>query len=268
MVVAAGLALVCGAESPAVAQGGAAGERPAVEVDLSVLDTLGPPPARPPLWTPPLPDHRPAAPARVAAAPVPRVEPAPRPIAVALAPPEPSAAQAAEQPAAAAASPAPAAAPRPPARRLAEPPLQLRQPVAEGNGAAPSEPPPTDEKIAAVPLDVEAVTDGISALPSGDGFRIVFDSDAEEFSETGARLLSGIAQRMVDDPSIRIQVRAYAGGTPETASQARRLSLNRALAVRTFLTDRGVRGTRIDVRALGNTAPGEPKERVDLLLSE
>ena len=48
----------------------------------------------------------------------------------------------------------------------------------------------------------------------------------------------------------------------------RRLSLSRALAVRTFLIDNGVRSTRIDVRALGDKAPDEPANRVDVSLSE
>ncbi len=46
----------------------------------------------------------------------------------------------------------------------------------------------------------------------------------------------------------------------------RLLSLERGLAVRNYLFDRGVRGSRIDVRAMGNTAADGPPERVDLLL--
>lgn len=59
-------------------------------------------------------------------------------------------------------------------------------------------------------------------------------------------------------------VKAYAAGTAEAASKARRTSLSRALAVRTFLIENGVRSTRIDVRALGNKAEGGPPDRVDI----
>ena len=45
---------------------------------------------------------------------------------------------------------------------------------------------------------------------------------------------------------------------------ARRLSLSRALQVRSYLIDQGVRSTRIDVRALGANVPSGPADRVDI----
>ncbi|MDA1132916.1 MAG: lysophospholipase, partial [Proteobacteria bacterium] len=63
----------------------------------------------------------------------------------------------------------------------------------------------------------------------------------------------------------RVQLNAFAGGTAETIGAARRLSLSRALTVRSYLIDQGVRSTDIDVRALGIPETGEP-ERVDVLL--
>ncbi len=47
-------------------------------------------------------------------------------------------------------------------------------------------------------------------------------------------------------------------------SKARRLSLSRALAVRAFLIDQGVRSTRMDVRALGDKVQDGPSDRVDI----
>ena len=61
-------------------------------------------------------------------------------------------------------------------------------------------------------------------------------------------------------------MQAFAGGSSGSPSVARRLSLSRALAVRAFLIEEGVRSTRIDVRALGNRAEGGPAERVDVVL--
>ncbi len=61
----------------------------------------------------------------------------------------------------------------------------------------------------------------------------------------------------------RLQLKAYASGG--TASAARRMSLNRALTVRSYLIAQGIRSTRIDVRALGIADEGPP-DRVDLLL--
>jgi hypothetical protein len=62
---------------------------------------------------------------------------------------------------------------------------------------------------------------------------------------------------------------AYAAGTPEDPSTARRLSLARALAVRSALIADGVSSTRIYVRALGAQPGGAlagdaPADRVDL----
>jgi len=45
----------------------------------------------------------------------------------------------------------------------------------------------------------------------------------------------------------------------------RRLSLSRALAVRAFLIDQGVRSTRLDVRALGDKTGDGPADRVDIV---
>ncbi|MEJ0067668.1 MAG: OmpA family protein [Pseudomonadota bacterium] len=63
----------------------------------------------------------------------------------------------------------------------------------------------------------------------------------------------------------RIQLLAYADGTPESESQARRLSLSRALAVRSFLIEQGIRSTRVNVQALGIKTAGGPADRVDAM---
>jgi outer membrane protein OmpA-like peptidoglycan-associated protein len=86
-------------------------------------------------------------------------------------------------------------------------------------------------------------------------------------SDAARRALDEIASRAVKDESIRLQLMAYASGTGEGANSARRLSLSRALAVRSYLIDKGVRSTRIDVRALGNRVEGggDP-DRVDVIV--
>ncbi len=57
---------------------------------------------------------------------------------------------------------------------------------------------------------------------------------------------------------------AYAAGTPEDPSTARRLSLSRALAVRSALMADGIGSSRIYVRALGATGGDAAPDRVDL----
>ena len=61
---------------------------------------------------------------------------------------------------------------------------------------------------------------------------------------------------------------AYAGGGDLSSSKARRLSLSRALSVRTFLIENGIRSTRIDVRALGDKTTEDPVNRVDVVVTE
>ena len=71
---------------------------------------------------------------------------------------------------------------------------------------------------------------------------------------------------MTANENLRVQVMAYASGTPETESQARRTSLARGLAVRQYLYNKGIRSTRIDVRALG--LKGNGADRVDVVPAE
>ena len=68
---------------------------------------------------------------------------------------------------------------------------------------------------------------------------------------------------ILPDATMRVQLLAYASGTPDQASKARRTSLSRALSVRTYLLAQGVQSTRIDVRALGNTTDEQPLPRPD-----
>ncbi|MDR3437997.1 OmpA family protein [Telmatospirillum sp.] len=95
------------------------------------------------------------------------------------------------------------------------------------------------------------------------------------FEKDGARLpndvrasLSQLAERLAADPVLQVQMLAYAEGDEDNASKARRLSLSRALAVRSYLIDQGVRSTRIEVRALGNKVPDGPADRVDILVQK
>ena len=74
-----------------------------------------------------------------------------------------------------------------------------------------------------------------------------------------------LAQRLQKNERQRIQLMAFAAGSEDNASRARRLSLSRALAVRSYLIDQGIRSTRMDVRALGNTADSGPMDRVDIV---
>lgn len=197
--------------------------------------------------------------AAVAAAPseTPRLEVAPAPVAPAAAPePVPVEELAAAPPAPPAAEEvpdlAPAAEPRVALAPAAEP---EPAPVVEPAPAA--EPEPEPRQVAALPR---------IALPAAGGevLRIEFIGSATRLSPQAEESLRALAAAFSQSDG-RLQLQAFAGGTGESASGARRTSLSRALAVRSFLIEAGVRSTRVDVRALGTAADSGPPERVDVL---
>ena len=79
--------------------------------------------------------------------------------------------------------------------------------------------------------------------------------------------LDRVARRLESDSRLRVHLAAYAGGPGSPAGAARRLSLARALAVRSYLIDKGVSSTRIDVRAFGGRTAGGAPDRVDATIS-
>lgn len=83
---------------------------------------------------------------------------------------------------------------------------------------------------------------------------------------TLALMQESILKQLQNNPSWRVQIQAFASPTDEGSSSARRLSLARALAVRTWLMDKGIEAGRMDVRALGMQTDRNPADRVDLII--
>jgi outer membrane protein OmpA-like peptidoglycan-associated protein len=98
---------------------------------------------------------------------------------------------------------------------------------------------------------------------------ILFESGATDPSPSqfdGVKLLAGDLNAALEAGAARVQLEAY-GGTPgDKSSDARRLSLKRALAVRQLLIDDGVPSARIDVRAMGGVDDKGPVDRVDVFV--
>ncbi|MCB9958877.1 MAG: hypothetical protein H6843_09765 [Rhodospirillaceae bacterium] len=94
---------------------------------------------------------------------------------------------------------------------------------------------------------------------------IPFTADAIDLPAAALPVLDELANRMEANPGLRLQVLAYASGG--SGSAARSTSLNRAIAVRSYLMDRDIRRTRIDVRALGDTASDGSPDRIDLVIA-
>jgi outer membrane protein OmpA-like peptidoglycan-associated protein len=80
----------------------------------------------------------------------------------------------------------------------------------------------------------------------------------------GLKLLAGDLSEALKNGSSRIQLEAYGGGHGDKGSDARRLSLKRALSIRQVLIDNGVPSNAIDVRAMGGADDSGPTDRVDV----
>jgi outer membrane protein OmpA-like peptidoglycan-associated protein len=80
----------------------------------------------------------------------------------------------------------------------------------------------------------------------------------------GLKLLAGDLSEALKSGASRIQLEAYAGNAGDKGSDARRLSLKRALSIRQVLIDNGVPSNVIDVRAMGGADDKGPADRVDV----
>lgn len=172
----------------------------------------------------------------------------------AMAPPPPPA----EPEAVAKAEPEPEAATEPKATAVLTPPPPAAETEPPEAAAAPQ---PKAEEQASLPP--------ASGPPKpGKAMQVVFPDSASKLPGAAKEELRSLAARIKDQDSLRLQLLAYAGGKSLSASKARRLSLSRALAVRSYLIESGVRSTRIDVRALGNKTSEKPENRVDINVVE
>jgi outer membrane protein OmpA-like peptidoglycan-associated protein len=182
----------------------------------------------------------------------------------------------AEPPAAATEPPAPLTAAPPPPAVIAAPvmpttkselPPTAAEPVKKKEEAA--------GKVAtAAPAPAAAKTEQAATTPpSGEAketraLQVVFSADVSKLPNEAKDGLSLLAKKLKDNETMRLQLLAYAGGKDLPASKARRLSLSRALSVRSYLIENGIRSTRIDVRALGDKVTDEPANRVDVNIVE
>jgi outer membrane protein OmpA-like peptidoglycan-associated protein len=220
---------------------------------------------------PPIP--KPAGKTKVTAEPVPAVAAiaAPKPIAI----PIPAVTKAAVPKAAEtkivapskAAIPQPpkvtAAVPAPPKASAAVPQVPV---VAERIPKAPS--PPAESVVPkAGDSAIAALTTTVDVSDEGNKLRILFEEESSNLPGDAAAALEQLAKKMTNDRSLRLLIHGFASDTSNTPSKVRRLSLFRALAVRTQLMSYGVRSTRMQLRALGNRNGEGPPDRVDVVVA-
>lgn len=129
-------------------------------------------------------------------------------------------------------------------------------------GPAPKAAPATPEtKVASASPPPETSVPGLTRRSV-----ILFAKDATEPMASAMeqiRFLAGELNTAMVRESSRIELQAYGGARGDKGSDARRLSLKRALAIRQVLIDDGVSPARIDVRAMGGADSG-PADRVDV----
>jgi outer membrane protein OmpA-like peptidoglycan-associated protein len=98
---------------------------------------------------------------------------------------------------------------------------------------------------------------------------IIFAKDAPDpaAGALGAiKFLAGDLNAAMGSPNARVELQAFGGSKGDKGSDARRLSLKRALAIRQVLIDDGVAADRIDVRAMGGADDTGPADRVDVYI--
>ncbi|MFQ5765955.1 MAG: OmpA family protein [Rhodospirillales bacterium] len=166
-------------------------------------------------------------------------------------------------------APPPVAATEPPAALTTSPPPK---PTKEMAKAAPPAPPPAAAKPAAPPRpekkEQAALPPPTEAIKTGRAMQVAFGPQESKLPADFKDALKALAGKVKNKENLRLQLMAYAGGKNLSPSKARRMSLSRALSVRSFLIESGVRSTRIDVRALGGKTSEEPLNRVDVNIVE
>jgi outer membrane protein OmpA-like peptidoglycan-associated protein len=177
--------------------------------------------------------------------------------------------------------PTPEPAPKPTPKRVAEKPKPAPK-------AEPAPPPASNETIpfslsgqddygpapAKPQQQATAAPAPSSAKPPSDtgkvrNIHINFPPGTAEPSADVAAALQSLAGDITNElqtKSARLLLQAFAGTPGDKSSEARRLSLKRALAVRQLLIDSGVPSDKIDVRAMGGITDGGKPDRVDVML--
>lgn len=93
---------------------------------------------------------------------------------------------------------------------------------------------------------------------------IKFDKDSDQLSDGAKEIADKLAVELISHVGVRITLVASADVSAGSPRDARRMSLNRALALREYLSGKGVPGGRIDVKALGANAKGDSIDRVEI----
>lgn len=94
---------------------------------------------------------------------------------------------------------------------------------------------------------------------------ISFRRGDDQLDRDAVKIVEKLANIMLIHGNARITLVAYSDTNGDiTPREARKLSLNRALAIRDFLATKGVSSSRVDVRPMGANVPSGDMDRVDV----
>jgi outer membrane protein OmpA-like peptidoglycan-associated protein len=105
------------------------------------------------------------------------------------------------------------------------------------------------------------------ALPQKDGLRITFGPGSSDLNPQTDAAVRSLVRDAPPFATTTFTIVAVAPGTEEDPSTPRRLSLSRALAVRSVLITEGIASARIYVKAMGanpQALSGGPPDRADV----
>ncbi len=155
-------------------------------------------------------------------------------------------------------------------------------PGTAGRPVVPANAPPTPQIPPAITVPARPAPPATPPMVTADspttsnpltgGLRVVFGTgraDLNPAAETAIRSLAR-ATGPVSPEASSFTVTSFAAGTAEDPSSARRLSLSRALTVRSVLISAGVASVRIYVKAFGPASPGfadGPADRTDIMIA-
>ena len=122
--------------------------------------------------------------------------------------------------------------------------------------------------VTAQPEQVASAQQAVTTSATGPDVQIVFKETETEVPLSMKSKLTELATKVKSDPNARITIVAYAAGTDDQASTAKRVSLSRALAVRASLIEEGLDNLRINVEVGGNKSRGGPADRVDIFIKQ
>jgi outer membrane protein OmpA-like peptidoglycan-associated protein len=155
-------------------------------------------------------------------------------------------------------TPTPKAAPKPNASPPVNPDI-IHTPAENVNAPA--------EKIASLTEEKRSPRPPPSNPQEMNFFSVPCKAGADDLDSNVTSVLQAqVLPLLKDHPSWKLQIQSFASPTDNEPISARKVSLSRALAVRSWLLDKGLEPRRMEVRALGLETDRDPLDRLDMVL--